>query len=151
MADLMQTIAGVGAAGIGLAGSAALLRRRLSRDKTEMVKDRAESTIVELLLKERDQARDEAQTALKTHHDDAQTIARLTVDSTYQSAEIARLVIEFAAYKRLMVRMYPETRTFIVSEFSDLDPLNNRPASVLRMGRRSTDAVVPPPIDDPQD
>jgi hypothetical protein len=122
-AGLLQTIAGWTAAGIGLAGSAALLRRRLSRDRTEMTKDRAESNLVELLLRERDEAQKIAREAQSARHAAAEAVARLMAKTESQAAEIARLQREFTAFKRMLARVYPDTRLFLGSDFQVPEPL----------------------------
>jgi hypothetical protein len=110
---------------IGAAGGAAVLRRRLSRDKTEMTKDRVESQFVTLLLRERDEALASAQEAWRVRQVDAESIARLTSQNLYQQQEIERLKAEFTAFKRLIARLYPATRAFLESGFqqpTDLAP-----------------------------
>ena len=124
---LTQQVVGWAAAAtaaIGAAGGAVALRRRLSRDRTEMTKDRVESEFVTLLLKERDEALASAREAWRVRQVDAESIARLTSQNLYQQQEIERLKSEFAAFKRLMVRLYPTTRSFFDSDFSkpDLGP-----------------------------
>lgn len=108
-------------AAIGAAGGAALLRRRLSRDKTEMTKDRVESEFFTLLLKERDEALASAREAWRVRQVDAESIARLTSQNIYQQQEIERLKLEFASFKRLIARLYPTTRSFLESGPADLD------------------------------
>jgi hypothetical protein len=115
---------------IGAAGGAALLRRRLSKDHTEMTKDRVESEFVVLLLRERDDALESAREAWRVRQVDAESIARLTSQNAYQQQEIERLKAEFAAFKRLIARMYPATRVFLESDFSkpvDFAPEPPRP------------------------
>lgn len=104
-------------AAIGAAGGAIALRRRLSRDRTEMTKDRVESEFVVLLLKERDEALANAREAWRVRQVDAESIARLTSQNLYQQQEIERLKGEFGAFKRLIARLYPATRPFLESDF----------------------------------
>lgn len=118
--ELVGTIAGWGAAGIGLAGSVALLRRRLSRDKTEMVKDRVESGFVELLLKERDAANADWRDAWRVRQHDTEVIARLTSQNEHLIAEITRLRDEIGSFKRLVLRLHPDMRAFLVSSYPPL-------------------------------
>lgn len=115
---------------IGAAGGAALLRRRLSRDKTEMTKDRVESEFFTLLLKERDEALANAREAWRVRQVDAESIARLTSQNIYQQQEIERLKQEFASFRRLIARLFPATRAFLESDFpipTDLAPLDPPP------------------------
>lgn len=122
MIDALQTLAGWSAAGVGFAGSLALLRRRLSHDQTERTKDRTEGLFVERLLQDRDTAIAENREAVMARQRDAEAIARLTVQNEHQEREISRLTIEFAAFKRLLARLYPDTRQFLGSDFSPLIP-----------------------------
>ena len=104
-------------AAIGAVGGAAMLRRKLSRDRTEMTKDRVESEFVTLLLRERDEAIASAREAWRVRQADAESIARLASQNTFQQQEIERLKGEFAAFKRLIARLYPNTRSFLESDF----------------------------------
>ena len=120
MSDLMQRVAelsAAGAAGVGVAGSVALLRRRLSRDKSEMVKDRAEDQILQTALVERDEARAETRAIWLARADDVAACARLTAQNEHQAAEIARLELEFSAQKRMLARLFPEARQFLGTDF----------------------------------
>lgn len=122
---VLEQVAGWTAAVLTAVGGVALMRRRLSRDRTEITKDRVESEFVELLLKERDQALATAREAWRQREVDAQSIARLTSQNTFQQAEIDRLLAEFERFKRVVVRLYPPTRTFLESDFqppSDIPP-----------------------------
>lgn len=124
-ADLLKTIGAVGAGGagaLGLVGSAALVRRRLSRDRTEIVKDRVEGDYVERLLKDRDAALLEAREAWRVRQVDVESIARLTSQNLYQAQEIARLGVEMAAFKRLLIRLYPDTRELLDSTWGAMAP-----------------------------
>lgn len=114
---LGPSLAGWGAAVVGLAGSLALLRRRLSRDKAEMVKDRVESRYVELLLKERDAANADWRDAWRVRQHDTEVIARLTSQNEHLIAEIARLRDEIGSFKRLVLRLHPDMRAFLVSSY----------------------------------
>ena len=122
--DLLQQVAGWGAGIVALVSSGALLRRKLSRDHVELTKDRAESAIVNLLLKERDEgqvavrdAQANMREAWKERHADAEAIARLTAENAYQAAEIARLSAEMESFKRVLARLYPDTRQFLDSNY----------------------------------
>jgi molecular chaperone GrpE (heat shock protein) len=118
--EVAQAIFAFIAGALGLAGSAALLRRRLSRDETEMTKDRVESKFVAQLLEDRDDAVQRAREASQGRQADREEIARLGAQNAHQAAEIARLTQEFAAFKRMLVRLYPETRQFLTSDFPPL-------------------------------
>ena len=114
---ILQQVAGWGAAVLTAVGGGALLRRRLSRDRTEMTRDHVESEFLLLLLKERDQALASAREAWRQREEDAQSIARLSSQTAFQQAEIDRLHAEFDHFKRTIVRLYPTTRQFLESDF----------------------------------
>jgi hypothetical protein len=116
---LLQEIGAWGAGMVALATSVALLVRRLSKDRTEITKDIAETTFVSQLLKERDAAIASAREAWNERYRDSNTIARLTAENEFQARELARLSEDFAAFKRLLGRVYPETRPFVESGFID--------------------------------
>jgi molecular chaperone GrpE (heat shock protein) len=118
MDAILQQVAGWSAAVLTAVGGGALLRRRLSRDRTEITKDRVESEFLVLLLKERDQAFASAREAWRQREEDAQSIARLTSQTAFQQAEIDRLHAEFQRFKRMIARLYPTTRPFLESDFS---------------------------------
>jgi len=107
-------------AAVTTVGGVALLRRRLSRDRTEMTKDRVESVFITQLLKERDEAVGMAREAWRDRQVDVESIARLQSQNAYQQAEIERLKSEFGSLKRLIARLYPETRVFLESDFQQL-------------------------------
>ena len=118
----MQLIVATALSMLGLGGGAAFLRRRLSRDSTEMTKDRTESKFVELLLADRDAAMASSREAWKTAQASAEAIARLVAENLHQTNEIHRLVDEFGAFKRMLIRLYPETRQFLSSDYPPLSP-----------------------------
>ena len=113
----LQQVAGWSAALITAVGGGALLRRRLSRDRTEITKDRVENDLLVVLLKERDQALSAAREVLRQREGDAESIARLTIQSQFQQREIERLQVEFESFKRRLARLYPSTRIFLESDF----------------------------------
>ena len=94
-----------------------------------MTKDRVESEFVVLLLKERDAAMDSAREAWSARQLDAESIARLKAQNDHQQLEIERLKQEFSAFKRLIARLYPNTRVFLESDFgmTDLGPSDEPP------------------------
>lgn len=122
-ASLLETFAGWGAAAVAFAGSAALLRRRLSRDRTEIAKDTVEATFVQRLLQERDTAQADARAAWQARQGDAEIIARLTSLATGQAAEISRMTKNFAAFQRKIGRLYPATREFLDTDWVPLKDL----------------------------
>jgi len=119
-------------AAVGAAGGVALLRRRLSRDRTEMTKDRVEGEFVQLLLKERDEALERAQEAWRVRQVDVESIARLTSQNAFQQGEIERLKSEMTSLKRTVTRLYPTTRNFLESDYQEpdltpIDPTRQKP------------------------
>jgi nitrate reductase gamma subunit len=112
-AGVPTSVTGVAAGLASLVGAATLLRRRLSRDRVELTKDRAEGTFVELLLRERDTAIAEAREATQARQDDAAAIARLTAQNESQARDLVRLGAELAALKRLIKRLHPEAGQYL--------------------------------------
>ena len=110
---LLETVASWSAAGAVFVGSVALLRRRLSRDRTEITKDTVEASFVERLLIERDNAQADARAAWQARQVDAETIARLLSEANSQAAEIARMSKEFASFQRKIGRIFPTAREFL--------------------------------------
>lgn len=102
-------------------GSAAVLRRRLSTDKKEMTKDRVESQFLENLMAERNAAAQMARDAFAERAADLRIMARLEAVNQQQARDIERLRREFAAFKRLVIRLYPEASKFLPTERDDLD------------------------------
>jgi hypothetical protein len=120
ISELLMNAGGWGTLGAGVASTVMLLRRRWSRDQTEMTKDRAESHLIITAMAERDEARAEARAAWASQQADGAAIARLTAQNEQQAREIQRLTQEFAAFKRMMARMHPETRDFLGTDFQPM-------------------------------
>jgi hypothetical protein len=121
---MLQTLATWGAAGVGLVGSAALLRRRLSKDHVERKKDRAESGMIGLLIHERDEAFKAEHVALGLHQTDAVVIATLREKHERDQIEIVRLTLEAARFKQKIWRISPQLREFLATDFEHTeDPL----------------------------
>lgn len=102
-------------------GGAALLRRRWARDGTEISKDKAESRFLDRALDERDEALRMIREVLAARQVDAALIATLREQLQAREREGQRLQMEFDAFKRRVLRMYPETRQFVESAFAPLD------------------------------
>lgn len=120
--ELLKALAAWSAAGAGLVGATAVLARRLSRDRTEMVKDRAESRFVEQMHADRAEAMQAWREAAAARKADAEAIARLTAENESQARDLARLAAEFAAFKRLVSRHAPELTRYLASDFQRLTP-----------------------------
>lgn len=80
----------ISAAG-GLLAASFWFRRRMSRDTTEIVKDRAEANLVQTLREERDRAMNEARDAWARRTTDAQRIAGLEAENRYLKQDVDRL------------------------------------------------------------
>lgn len=131
--NLLQSMGALAGGGVALVGALAVLARRLSRDRNELTKDRVELDYLAQLLKERDEALRAARDALRERYDDSKIVARLTVENEFQAKELARLAEDFEHFKRLLARMYPQTRRFVESGFADdtlldIDPEPKKPA-----------------------
>lgn len=122
-------LAGVGGL-VTVGGSVAVLRRRVSKDNTEIHKDKTEAEFVTRLLAERDEAIERAEEASKNRDSDRSAIARLEEQNRGQAREIERLQKEFEAFKRVTLRLYPNTRAFLQSDFAELDEAKPKPQSV---------------------
>jgi hypothetical protein len=122
-------LAGAATALAGLVGTGAYLRRRLSRDRTEIANDRAsEGVVAELqrLLKdareERDAAKLEAADAAALHEHDVRAVAMLTAERDYLQRDIDRLMKDFEKIKKTVKRLSPQMREFLGTDYSELDP-----------------------------
>lgn len=123
--DLANVI-GVGAA--ALIWGILWLRRRTSRDSTEMVKDRAESHILTVMQRERDQAVKDRDEAWSYRTSDAQAIARLQVEKQGLHDQLAlakdELFAEKLRTKNLRIalgRVAPDLASVLGSDFADLE------------------------------
>ena len=152
--DWLETIAKWGAGAIGLGGVGALMRRRLSRDNTEVAKDRAEAQFVTQLMQERDRAQQQARdaqaaasAALADRQDDAAVIGRLRAENEYLIKEIARLDDELQSFKRRVARLYPITRPFAQSDYV---PPELTPEPIPPPQAPSPPAPAPRPKKDPK-
>jgi MFS superfamily sulfate permease-like transporter len=114
------TVATWGAVIAGVATSLALFARRVSRDRTEIAKDRAEQTSLAKLLAERDTAITESREFWRLRQLDGASIARLENRCANQQREIKRLQLEFASFRRMVVRAYPEIERWLESDFVPL-------------------------------
>lgn len=119
---LLEQVAAWGAGIIALATSIAVLVRRLSRDRTEMTKDRVESTFVETLQTERDEAIATARDAQRERQIAGEAIARLAAHNEFLRRENLRLQREFASYKRLMAKLFPDSQQFLATDWQQTTP-----------------------------
>ena len=121
--------AGVGGLSLG-AGSLAYVMRRISHDRAEMAKERANTEVLANLRIERDDARAERLAAINelrtmaiAARADAQTIATLTAHNIHQAAEVERLHDEHDSFRRMIARKHPDA---IDDLGTDLAPLGRR-------------------------
>ena len=100
-------------------GAFAALRRRMSRDRTEIVKDRAEADIVARLVIERDAAVTEAKRVMSQRVADAETIARLVAENEDLNREVHRLL---GSIRKMVRELPPEMRRVMATDFQPLGP-----------------------------
>lgn len=143
--DLLQSIAAGGGAVAALAGGAALVRRRLSRDSTEMVKDRAESDVVARLERMVEAANTQAAgataqaTADREHRiANAQMIARLSAENDYLRRDLERVSAErdesrshldtlTGGVRRMVRDLPPAAQREVATDFATLGPVEESP------------------------
>ena len=133
---LAALIPNVGGLLVGLAGAATtamVLRRRYSRDETAMLADREAGGLLVTVRAERDAAvageriaAAAERQAYATRAVDMQAIARLEAMNAHQAHDIARLKEEFQAFRRLILRLYPDAEQFMASQVADFE--DTRPA-----------------------
>lgn len=111
--------------GAGSVGAAVLmLRRQLSRDGVEIVKDRTEVDILQTVVKERDQLAIEAQRLRELYIDSVRKIERLESDSVGDLETIERLERD----NRLLLQFAPDdVRRARETNFSPLGPPEVKP------------------------
>lgn len=100
-----------GAATLGVMAPYVMYLRRKLRNDT------AEADMLAILKAERDEARAAEKVATASAQHAAENAARLQAVNNHQAEEIERLAREFAAFKRLIQRLYPDTREFLDSNF----------------------------------
>lgn len=76
------------------------LRRRTSRDSTEIAKDRAEESLIGKLANERDKAMEAAAEAWSRRTEDAKEIAGLRATNEYLKRDIERLTLDVERLSR---------------------------------------------------
>jgi len=138
------------AAALGGGGAALMImRRRLSRDGSEIAKDRAEVNLVATLQSERDAALAAERSALAAHTDDARSIERLTASNEYLTRELARATKDLVRLRGLVARLAPQAAPFMASTFGPESAQGSAQAASgaepRLWGRRTTDRIGPPP------
>ncbi len=111
----------------GAMGAAALtfalgLFVRTTKARLEAQRSAAEGELIQRLLKERDDALVDSREAWKTRTADAQAIARAAEREIAMRDKFDHLQAEFDAFKRLIVRRYPEMADFFPSDHGALVP-----------------------------
>lgn len=123
--DLATGIAGVATA---LVGTLLWLRRRVSKDSTEINADKAQNTILGTALSRADAAERDAREAWAQRTKDAEAIARLSVQNEALIAQISLLRdekfvvgIQLKRLKMELGRQNPELRRFLGSDFGPIN------------------------------
>lgn len=107
----------------GIGGIALGLFVKTAKAQLEAKKAEAEGGLIERLLKERDEALTDAREAWKTRLADAQAISRAIEREIAMRDKFDHLQGEFDAFKRLIVRRYPEMADFFPSGHGSLPHL----------------------------
>jgi predicted nucleic acid-binding Zn-ribbon protein len=124
VASVEDWLAAAGTAVAAIGGAVLVLRRKLSRDNVEIVKDRLEADalprLVETLREERDDAMAEIRRIRDQRTVDAEIIARLMSDKAHLEAEARR---QRADYRRMVRELPPPIqRVLRDTGFADLGP-----------------------------
>lgn len=107
---------------IGTAVVAALaMWVRASKANATVKKQNVEGDLYERLVKERDDAMRDAREAWATRTHDAEQIARLIAREEALRNDMVRLRDEFSAWKRMILRRFPEAADFMPSNTGTLD------------------------------
>ena len=109
-------------------GTILWLRRRVSRDNTEVAKDKGEKQLVERLITERDLAAADAREAWKQRNADAQSIARLEARLLAMEEKIQDLNRdlklkdrEIKGLRRVIKETNPEAAKLWSTDFGDME------------------------------
>lgn len=105
-------LAAWGTAAGTVAGSALLLRRRASKDSVAIAADRVESRFLDNVLEERDASTRMVRELLAQRQADMMQLATLEGDLRNEVAAHGRTRLDFDAFRRRLLRLYPETADF---------------------------------------
>ncbi len=119
-------VALVGAASGGGATFFAL-RDRLNVSDTTAATEDARQNLLKTLMSERDEARNDAREAVDQRTLLASEVSRLKESLAASERERLRVSHEYAAFKRMVLRLYPEMEDYIASHPMELDPLVAHP------------------------
>lgn len=122
-ADYSTIASAIGGAVSAFLATVLVLRRRLSRDSTEITKDRAEASLISRLQGERDQAREEARQAREQRTGDAQAIARLTAENEHLRGDVERMTTDI---RRLVRGLSREARQVLATDFAGFNDAPER-------------------------
>lgn len=114
-------LAAWGTTGATIVGSVLVLRRRVSRDGVKIAGDRVESRFLDNVLGEREEANDQVLALMAARSGDVRRLAELEGDLKNEQDAHARTRLEFAAFKRRVMRLYPVTREFVESAIAPPD------------------------------
>jgi hypothetical protein len=92
-------------------GAVLWLRRRTSRDNTEIAKDRAETNLVSVLREERDRAMNEAREAWARRTGDAEKIAHLEAENGFLKRDVQALSNQVNELKQQLGLVFNAIRT----------------------------------------
>lgn len=121
----MSPQAELGAWSTAIAGAIAafaLIRRKWSSDAAAISKDRLESRFLDNAIDERNEALRAVRELLGARQVDAETMATLRGQLRNVETERMRDRMEFDAFKRRVLRAFPEARAFAESAFQPLPP-----------------------------
>ncbi len=119
MNEWLAALAAVVGAISGAGGTLLALRRRLSSDNTAIAVEDAQQGFLATLQHERDEARDEARDAARDLAKAKAEIAGLKASLGAVEREKMRQTLEFAAFKRMVLRIHPDLAEYVISDYGD--------------------------------
>jgi hypothetical protein len=138
--------AGIISALLTLVGGMMWLRRRISRDSVEGVKDRSEKSLVQTLQHERDSAVNSEKEAWKTRTDDAKRIGELTSEVKHLTRtnvalmeDVTMLRVEVKALRDMLHSLLPKN-------IADMIRAHEEQLTIERLRE-----IVPPPAPPPHE
>lgn len=95
----------------GFVATLLYFRRKVSRDSTEITKDKAESNLVQTLRDERNEAMNAAREAWDRRTTDAEEIAGLRKENEYLKRDVAKLTTQVDELKAQLAVVFNALRT----------------------------------------
>lgn len=111
---------GIAAAAGAAGGAVGVLRRRWSSDGAAVSRDKVESRFLGQAMDERDEALRIIRETQAQRAAELELVATLRAHIRFLESAAARHAMEFDAFKRRVVRLYPETRQFVDSSLAPL-------------------------------